>query len=157
MQFIREEIEAERKNQETQDNVFAGPGNVDYDVTPAPACVVEVGKKISEHTSLQKADVLSNILDIRKKDQAYTTKLRILIRREKLDWEEWQWDTFLCATWFQLIEQKNEQKAGVYIPSRKHAYIVLTALNHFYTLKLEFTGVYISFLISAQKQIVGTR
>ena len=27
---------------------------------------------------------------------------------------------------------------------------------HFYIVKLEFTGVYIIFLISAQKQIVGT-
>ena len=29
--------------------------------------------------------------------------------------------------------------------------------SHFYILKLELTGVYIIFLISAQKQIVGTR
>ena len=28
---------------------------------------------------------------------------------------------------------------------------------HFYIVKLGFTGVYIIFLISAQKQIVGTR
>ena len=28
---------------------------------------------------------------------------------------------------------------------------------HFYVVKLGFTGVYIIFLISAQKQIVGTR
>ena len=37
-------------------------------------------------------------------------------------------------------------------PSRKHAYITLTPLkSHFYIIKLGFTGVYISFLISAQK------
>ena len=36
--------------------------------------------------------------------------------------------------------------------SRKHAYIILTPLNpHFYIVKLGFTGVYIIFLISAQK------
>ena len=29
--------------------------------------------------------------------------------------------------------------------------------SHFYKVKLGFTGVYIIFLISAQKQIVGTR
>ena len=34
-------------------------------------------------------------------------------------------------------------------PSRKHAYIILT---HFYIVKLEFTGVYIIFFISAEKQ-----
>ena len=35
--------------------------------------------------------------------------------------------------------------------SRKHAYVILTLLNHFYLVKLGFTGVYIIFLISAQK------
>ena len=36
--------------------------------------------------------------------------------------------------------------------SRKHAYIILTPLkHHFYIVKLGFTGVYIIFLISAQK------
>ena len=37
--------------------------------------------------------------------------------------------------------------------SRKHTYIVLTPLikPHFYTVKMEFIGVYINFLISAQK------
>ena len=36
--------------------------------------------------------------------------------------------------------------------SRKHAYIMLTPLKpHFYIVKLGFTGVYIVFLISAQK------
>ena len=34
-------------------------------------------------------------------------------------------------------------------PSRKHAYITLTPLYHFYIVKLGFTGVYIIFLISA--------
>ena len=32
----------------------------------------------------------------------------------------------------------------------KHAYIIFTPLNHFYLVKLRFTGVYIIFLISAQ-------
>ena len=37
-------------------------------------------------------------------------------------------------------------------PSRKHAYIMLTPLNHhFYIVKMGFTGVYIIVLISAQK------
>ena len=37
------------------------------------------------------------------------------------------------------------------ISSRKHAYIILTPLKpNFYLVKLEFTGVYIIFLISAQ-------
>ena len=41
--------------------------------------------------------------------------------------------------------------------SRKHAYIILTPIKpHFYIVKLGFTGVYIIFLISAQKKIVGT-
>ena len=36
--------------------------------------------------------------------------------------------------------------------SRKHVYIILTPLKpHFYIVKLEFTGVYVIFLISAQK------
>ena len=35
--------------------------------------------------------------------------------------------------------------------SRKHTYIILTSLNPFYIVKLGFTGVYIIFLISAQK------
>ena len=36
--------------------------------------------------------------------------------------------------------------------SRKHTYIILTPINpHFYIVKLGFTGVYIIFLISAQK------
>ena len=34
-------------------------------------------------------------------------------------------------------------------PSRKHAYIILTPLKpHFYIVKLGFTGVHITFLIS---------
>ena len=38
------------------------------------------------------------------------------------------------------------------LASRKHAYIILTPLKpHFYIVKLGFTGVYIIFLISAQK------
>ena len=38
------------------------------------------------------------------------------------------------------------------IPSRKHAYVILTPLKpHFYIVKLGFTGVYIIVLISAQK------
>ena len=41
---------------------------------------------------------------------------------------------------------------GKYSPSRKHAYIIMTPLNpYFYIVKLGFTGVYIIFLISAQK------
>ena len=41
---------------------------------------------------------------------------------------------------------------------QKHAYIIVDPLKpHFYIVKLGFTGVYIIFLISAQKQIVGTR
>ena len=37
------------------------------------------------------------------------------------------------------------------LTSRKHAYIILTPLKpHFYIVKLGFTGVYISFRISAQ-------
>ena len=40
------------------------------------------------------------------------------------------------------------------LTSRKHAYIILTPLNHFYIVKLGFTGAYIVFLISA---FVGTR
>ena len=37
-------------------------------------------------------------------------------------------------------------------PSRKHAYIILTPCKpHFYIVKLGFTGVYIIFLIPAQK------
>ena len=37
-------------------------------------------------------------------------------------------------------------------PSRKYAYIILTPLKpHFYTIQLGFTGVWIIFLISAQK------
>ena len=37
------------------------------------------------------------------------------------------------------------------ITSRKHTYISLTPLKpHFYIVKLEFTGVHIIFLISAQ-------
>ena len=37
-------------------------------------------------------------------------------------------------------------------PSRKHTYIILTPLNpYFYIVKLGFTGIYITFLISAQK------
>ena len=40
--------------------------------------------------------------------------------------------------------------------SQKHTYIILTPLNplkpHFYVVKLAFTGVYIIFLISAQKR-----
>ena len=37
------------------------------------------------------------------------------------------------------------------IPSRKHAYAILTPLKpHFYIVKLWFTGVYIIFLISDQ-------
>ena len=36
------------------------------------------------------------------------------------------------------------------LTSRKHAYIILTSLNPFYIVKLGFTGVYISFHISAQ-------
>ena len=37
------------------------------------------------------------------------------------------------------------------LPSRKHAYIILTPLNPvFYIVKLGFTGVYIIFLISVQ-------
>ena len=35
---------------------------------------------------------------------------------------------------------------------RKHTYIILTPLNLFYTVKQGFTGVYIIFLISAQKR-----
>ena len=35
--------------------------------------------------------------------------------------------------------------------SQKHAYIILTLKPHFYLVKLGFTGVYIIFLISAQK------
>ena len=44
-------------------------------------------------------------------------------------------------------------------PLRKHAYIILTPFNpNFYVVKLGFTGVYIIFLISAQKTlIVDTR
>ena len=34
--------------------------------------------------------------------------------------------------------------------SRKLAYIILTPEPHFYIVKVEFTGVYIKFLISAQ-------
>ena len=37
------------------------------------------------------------------------------------------------------------------VVSRKHAYIILTPLNHFHIVKLGFTGVYIIFPISAQK------
>ena len=41
------------------------------------------------------------------------------------------------------------------LTSRKRAYIILTPLNPtFYIVKLEFTGVYIIFLISAQKLIL---
>ena len=37
-------------------------------------------------------------------------------------------------------------------PSRKHAYIIFYPFKpHFYIVKLGFTGVYIIFLISAQK------
>ena len=36
-------------------------------------------------------------------------------------------------------------------PSRKHAYMILTPLNPFYMVKPGFIGVYIIFLISAQK------
>ena len=40
---------------------------------------------------------------------------------------------------------------NINLPSRKHAYIILTPLKpHFYIVKLGFTGVYIIFLISAQ-------
>ena len=42
------------------------------------------------------------------------------------------------------------------ITSRKHAYIILTPLKlHFYIVKLGFTGVYVIFLISAQKHRLG--
>ena len=38
------------------------------------------------------------------------------------------------------------------LSSRKHAYIIMTPLKpHFYVVKTGFTGVYIIFLISAQK------
>ena len=44
---------------------------------------------------------------------------------------------------------KKEEKC---VSSRKHAYIVLTLLNpFFYIVKLGFTGIYLIFLISAQK------
>ena len=44
-----------------------------------------------------------------------------------------------------------------YVPSRKHAYIILTPLKpHFYIVKLGFTGVYIIFLISGQKRRGGS-
>ena len=40
----------------------------------------------------------------------------------------------------------------IYAASRKHAYIILTPLNpYFYVAKLGFTGVYIIYLISAEK------
>ena len=43
-------------------------------------------------------------------------------------------------------------KIMIIISSRKHACIILTPLNpHFYIVKLGFTGVFIIFLISAQK------
>ena len=42
-------------------------------------------------------------------------------------------------------------------PSRKHAYIILTSLNPLiYIVKLGFTGIYIIFLISAQKHRGGS-
>ena len=44
-----------------------------------------------------------------------------------------------------LLKKGDERKNA----SRKHAYIILTTLNP--TVKLEFTEVYIIFLISAQK------
>ena len=41
--------------------------------------------------------------------------------------------------------------------SRKHAYTIFDPFQpHFYIVKLGFTGVYIIFLISVQKHIVGT-
>ena len=44
------------------------------------------------------------------------------------------------------------KKSKVGITSRKHAYIIVTPLKpHFYIIKLGFTGVYIIFLISAEK------
>ena len=38
------------------------------------------------------------------------------------------------------------------VPMQKRTYINLTPLNPFYIVKMGFTGVYIIFLISAQKQ-----
>ena len=44
------------------------------------------------------------------------------------------------------------QTCKITVTLRKHAYIILTPLKpHFYVVKLGFTGVYIIFLISAQK------
>ena len=55
----------------------------------------------------------------------------------------------LRVLWINAIE--NDIKVKEHYD--KHAYIILTPFNqpHFYILKLRFTGVYIIFLISAQK------
>ena len=57
--------------------------------------------------------------------------------------------------WIKLIQVSPYNECNlmwiILIPSRKHAYIILTPLNPtFYIVKLGFTGVYIIFLISSQ-------
>ena len=46
---------------------------------------------------------------------------------------------------------------GIFCIMKTHLYSFEPLKPHFYRVKLGFTGVYIIFLISAQKQIVGTR
>ena len=58
---------------------------------------------------------------------------------------------FLLSCTF-LLKKKQFADQGLCFTLRKHAYIILTPLKpHFYIVKLRFTGVYIIFLISAQK------
>ena len=79
------------------------------------------------------------------------TKTQISLRIRAV-WSESSlsaWESF--AQWRFWSDCANAQ-ADLNIPSRKHAYIMLTPLKpHFYIVKLGFTGVYIIFLISAQK------
>ena len=96
---------------------------------------------------------------------------KVLLLKEKLCF---QWDlglrwvdmskgTFsdVVVAPMNVITRKNGEMEGptadryprsIIITSRKHAYIIFDLLKpHFYTVKLGFTGVYIIFLISAQK------
>ena len=50
-----------------------------------------------------------------------------------------------------LVKRRQNLSGHLASSSRKHTYIILTLKPHFYIVKLGFTGVYIIFLISAQK------